>query len=107
MAPRRRRQVRELVEQQGESKMPSQGQVQEEVPVEESVAQPQVAPVAAPVAGQDRDTLKRRDQVVTATAAVIPSRPGHDGLMRRDFNRETGETSQQRQGARRAEETGR
>ncbi|MQL93362.1 hypothetical protein Taro_026010 [Colocasia esculenta] len=52
MAPRRRRQVRELVEQQGESEMPAQGQVQEEVSAEESVAQPQVAPAAAAAAEQ-------------------------------------------------------
>ncbi|MQL68929.1 hypothetical protein Taro_001207, partial [Colocasia esculenta] len=38
MAPRKHRQVRELVEQQGESEMPAQGQVREEVSAEEVVA---------------------------------------------------------------------
>ena len=47
MAPRRRSQARQLVEQQDESDMPAQGQVQEEVSVEESVAQPQGAQAAA------------------------------------------------------------
>ncbi|MQL72239.1 hypothetical protein Taro_004592 [Colocasia esculenta] len=49
MAPRRRRQTRELIEQQGELDMPAQGQVQEDVLVEESVAQPQGATTAATV----------------------------------------------------------
>ncbi|MQL93628.1 hypothetical protein Taro_026274, partial [Colocasia esculenta] len=51
MAPHRRRQVRELVEQQDESDMPAQGRVQEEVSVEEFVAQPQGAPTAVAAAG--------------------------------------------------------
>ncbi|MQL68556.1 hypothetical protein Taro_000796, partial [Colocasia esculenta] len=42
-----RSQARQLVEQQDESDMPAQGQVQEEVFVEESVAQPQGAQAAA------------------------------------------------------------
>ncbi|MQM09780.1 hypothetical protein Taro_042662 [Colocasia esculenta] len=42
-----RSQAMQLVEQQDESDMPAQGQVQEEVSVEESVAQPQGAQAAA------------------------------------------------------------
>ncbi|MQM21157.1 hypothetical protein Taro_054191 [Colocasia esculenta] len=52
MAPRRRRQARELMEQQGESDMPVQGQVQEDVSVEESVAQPHGAAATAVASGQ-------------------------------------------------------
>ncbi|MQL87357.1 hypothetical protein Taro_019894 [Colocasia esculenta] len=47
MASRRRSHARQLVEQQDESDMPAQGQVQEEVSVEESVVQPQGAQAAA------------------------------------------------------------
>ncbi|MQL69247.1 hypothetical protein Taro_001532 [Colocasia esculenta] len=47
MAPRRRSQARQLVEQQDESDMPAQGRVQEEVSLDESVAQPQGAQAAA------------------------------------------------------------
>ncbi|MQL71033.1 hypothetical protein Taro_003350 [Colocasia esculenta] len=47
MAPHRRSQARVLVEQQGESKVPAQGQVQEEVTADESVAWPQGAAAAA------------------------------------------------------------
>ncbi|MQL71253.1 hypothetical protein Taro_003573 [Colocasia esculenta] len=47
MAPRRRSQARQLIEQQDESEMPAQGQVQEEVSTDESVAQPQAATAAA------------------------------------------------------------
>ncbi|MQM19482.1 hypothetical protein Taro_052485, partial [Colocasia esculenta] len=43
----RRSQARQLVEQQDESEMPAQGQVQEEVSADESVAQPQGAQAAA------------------------------------------------------------
>ncbi|MQL70530.1 hypothetical protein Taro_002836, partial [Colocasia esculenta] len=43
----KRSQARQLVEQQDESDMPAQGQVQEEVSMEESVAQPQGAQAAA------------------------------------------------------------
>ncbi|MQL68858.1 hypothetical protein Taro_001144, partial [Colocasia esculenta] len=42
-----RRQARDLIEQQDESDMPAQGQVQKEVSAEESVAQPQGAATAA------------------------------------------------------------
>ncbi|MQM09532.1 hypothetical protein Taro_042407 [Colocasia esculenta] len=54
-----------------------------------------------------RDALERRDLVATAWAIATASRQGRDGSMHRDYSRETGETSQQQQGARRAEETGR
>ncbi|MQL72650.1 hypothetical protein Taro_004993 [Colocasia esculenta] len=59
---------------------------------------------------QDRDALGCRDLVTTAWAIATGSRQGRasrpcrDGPMRSDLSRET---SQQRQGARRAEETGR
>ncbi|MQL68585.1 hypothetical protein Taro_000812 [Colocasia esculenta] len=60
-----------------------------------------------------RDALERRDKVATTWAAATVSRQvwasqqGRDGPMRRDYSRERGETSQQWQGARRVEETGR
>ncbi|MQL93166.1 hypothetical protein Taro_025797 [Colocasia esculenta] len=40
MAPHKSRQARELIEQQDNSDMPTQGKVQEEVSIEELVAQP-------------------------------------------------------------------
>ncbi|MQM04027.1 hypothetical protein Taro_036818 [Colocasia esculenta] len=43
MAPRRHRQVRELIEQQGELDMPVLGQVEEEASAEESQQQQQVS----------------------------------------------------------------
>ncbi|MQL83497.1 hypothetical protein Taro_015992 [Colocasia esculenta] len=73
--------------------------------------------------GSGRDGLAGRDEItmllcvanpVTTARAVATgsrqgrvSRPGRDGPMRRDLSSETGETSQQRQGVRRAGETGR
>ncbi|MQL95307.1 hypothetical protein Taro_027975 [Colocasia esculenta] len=62
---------------------------------------------------QDRNALGCRNPVATARAVATgsrqgrASRPGRDGPMRRNLSSETGETSQQRQGVRRAEETGR
>ncbi|MQM14008.1 hypothetical protein Taro_046933 [Colocasia esculenta] len=58
----KRRQARELMEQQGESDMPAPGQVQEDVSTEESVAQPQEAAAIA-VAGpstREHGSLGRR-----------------------------------------------
>ncbi|MQM13842.1 hypothetical protein Taro_046768 [Colocasia esculenta] len=49
MAPHRRSQARQLIGQHDESEMPAQGQVQEEVSADESVAQPQGAAAAAAV----------------------------------------------------------
>ncbi|MQL72668.1 hypothetical protein Taro_005006 [Colocasia esculenta] len=49
MAPRRHSPARQLIEQQDESEMPAQGQVQEEVSADESVAQPQGAAAATVV----------------------------------------------------------
>ncbi|MQL76600.1 hypothetical protein Taro_008991 [Colocasia esculenta] len=47
-------QVREMIKQQDESNMPASGQVQEEVSVEESVAQPQGAAAIATAGGQQQ-----------------------------------------------------
>ncbi|MQL75811.1 hypothetical protein Taro_008168, partial [Colocasia esculenta] len=48
------RQVKELIEQQGESDMPASGQVQEDVSAEESVAQPQGAAAAVAACEQQQ-----------------------------------------------------
>ncbi|MQM12913.1 hypothetical protein Taro_045831 [Colocasia esculenta] len=60
MASRRRSQARQLIEQQDESEMPAQAQVQEEVSTDESVAQPQGAVAAA--GGQQQQEYQAQPQ---------------------------------------------
>ncbi|MQM10194.1 hypothetical protein Taro_043082 [Colocasia esculenta] len=67
MTPRRRRQDRELIEQQDESDMPTQGQVLEEV---ELVAQPQGAAAAVVAGGQQQQEHRPQPQQAVLQEAV-------------------------------------
>ncbi|MQL94807.1 hypothetical protein Taro_027481 [Colocasia esculenta] len=121
-----RSQARQLVEQQDESDMPAQGQVQEEVSVEESdpglkPGRPSPFPLSlAPLLSPSFSLalselpavlgcLPRVEATVLRRAAVQRSclcRAVRGGDGQTDEKAPTGESSQQRQGARRAEETG-